>query len=144
MKNVFPTVVNNTFTVPDVFDNFFNNFMWPVDDSYTMPKVDVEDKGDAYVMTADMPGVAKEDIHLTYDNDMLTLSAVHEDTKDNTDEQKHYICKERSSTSFCRQFPVSGIKKDAVQASFKDGVLTVMMPKEMQQPQQDVKTIEIQ
>lgn len=144
MTSLFPIVNTNDFAVPDVFDNFFNNFMWPADSSYNVPKVDIEDKGDAYVLTADMPGVAKEDINLTYDNDVLTLSASHVESKDEQDEQKNYICKERMSSSFCRQFPVSGIRKEGIQASFENGVLTMMLPKEEPQQAETKHTIDIQ
>lgn len=144
MTSLFPIVNTNDFAVPDVFDNFFNNFMWPADSSYNVPKVDIEDKGDAYVLTADMPGVAKEDINLTYDNDVLTLSASHVESKDKQDEQKNYIRKERMSSSFCRQFPVSGICKEGIQASFENGVLTMTLPKEEKQQVETKHTIEIQ
>ena len=73
MKSLFPIIDNNEFSVPDVFDNFFNHFMWP-QQQFSMPKVDIEDRGSEYVMTADLPGVNKEDIHLSYDNNVLTLS----------------------------------------------------------------------
>ena len=102
-----------------------------------------EDKGSEYVMTADLPGVQKEDIHLSYDNNVLTLAASHNEQKDSQDEQHNYICKERSSSSFCRQFPVTGIQKEGIQAAFKDGVLTVTLPKDAQQAQ-PTNTIEIQ
>ena len=144
MTSLFPVVNTNDFAVPDVFDNFFNNFMWPADSSYNVPKVDIEDKGDAYVMKADMPGVAKEDINLTYDNDVLTLSASHVEHKDEQDEQKNYIRKERMSTPFCRQFPVSGIQKEGIQAAFENGVLTITLPKEKTQTTEPQHTIEIQ
>lgn len=39
MTSLFPIVNTNDFAVPDVFDNFFNNFMWPADSSYNVPKV---------------------------------------------------------------------------------------------------------
>ena len=55
MNSLFP-IVDNEFSVPDVFDNFFNRFMWPSEFTSTMPKVDIEDKGSEYVMTADLPG----------------------------------------------------------------------------------------
>ena len=108
-----------------------------------MPKVDIEDKGSEYVMTADLPGVQKEDIHLSYDNNVLTLAASHNEQKDSQDDQHNYICKERSSSSFCRQFPVTGIQKEGIQAAFKDGVLTITLPKDAQQAQ-PTNTIEIQ
>lgn len=118
--------------------------MKPFDSSYSVPKVDVEDKENEYVLTTDLPGMAKEDIKLTYDKDILTISARHEETKDEQDDQKNYIYKERSSSSFCRSFPVSGIRKDGIQASFADGVLTVTLPKETPQPAESVRTIDIQ
>lgn len=143
MNSLFP-IIDNEFAVPDVFDNFFNRFMWPTEQSLSLPKVDIEDKGNEYVMTADLPGVAKEDIQLSYDNNILTLAASHQQQKDSQDEQKNYICKERSSASFCRQFPVTGIEKEGIQAAFADGVLTIHLPKTQQAQAQPQHTIEIQ
>lgn len=145
MRSLFPIVTNNDLVFPDNFVNhFFGDFMKPFDSSYSVPKVDVEDKENEYVLTTDLPGMAKEDIKLTYDKDILTISARHEETKDEQDDQKNYIYKERSSSSFCRSFPVSGIRKDGIQASFADGVLTVTLPKETPQPAESVRTIDIQ
>ena len=68
----------------------------------------------------------------TYDDNVLTLSAKHEETKEEKDakEKKNYIRKERTSNVFCRQFSVQNIQKEGIQANFKDGVLTIVMPKE--------------
>lgn len=132
MKSLFP-VTNNDFLFPDlVFNSFFNDFMKPSDGSYSIPKVDIEDTDKAYVLTTDLPGVAKKDINVTYDNNVLTLSAKHEDTKEEKDakDKKNYIRKERTSKVFCRQFSVQNIQKEGIQANFKDGVLTIVMPKE--------------
>ena len=145
MKSLFPIVTNNDALFPMNFaDRFFSDFMKPFEGSYNIPRVDIEDKGNEYVLTTDLPGVAKEDISLTYDDDVLTLSARHEETKDEQDDQKNYIYKERSSSSFCRSFPVNGIRKDGIQASFADGVLTVTLPKETPQSAESVRTIDIQ
>lgn len=146
MKSLFP-VTNNDFLFPDhVFNSFFNDFMKSSDGSYNIPKVDIEDTDKAYVLTTDLPGIAKEDINVTYDNNVLTFSAKHEDTKEEKDakDKKNYIRKERMSTSFYRQFPVSGIQKEGIQASFENGVLTITLPKEEQQPAETQHTIEIQ
>lgn len=132
MKSLFP-VTHNDFLFPDhVFNSFFNDFMKPFDGSYNIPKVDIEDTDKAYVLTTDLPGIAKEDINVTYDNNVLTLSAKHEDTKEEKDakDKKNYIRKERTSKVFCRQFSVQNIQKEGIQANFKDGVLTIVMPKE--------------
>lgn len=132
MKSLFP-VTNNDFLFPDqVFNSFFNDFMKPSDGSYSIPNVDIEDTDKAYILTTDLPGVAKEDINVTYDDNVLTLSAKHEETKEEKDakEKKNYIRKERTSKVFCRQFSVQNIQKEGIQANFKDGVLTIVMPKE--------------
>lgn len=145
MRSLFPIVTNNDLVFPDNFVNhFFGDFMKPFDGSYSVPKVDVEEKENEYVLTTDLPGIAKEDIKLTYDNDILTISAHHEEKKDDKDEQKHYIRKERTSSSFCRQFQVSGIQKENIHANFVNGVLTVELPKETKQQIEAAKTIEIQ
>lgn len=63
MKNLFPVVsANDVFNADSMFDNFLHGFA-----PMNMPKVDIEDKGNAYELKADLPGVAKEDINLTYD-----------------------------------------------------------------------------
>lgn len=145
MRSLFPIVTNTDALFPTNFmDRFFGDFMKPFEGSYNIPKVDIEDKGNEYVLTTDLPGINKEDISLTYDDDVLTLSARHEDTKDEQDEQKNYIYKERSSSSFCRRFPVSGIRKEDIQASFADGVLTITLPKETTKQIEEAKTIDIQ
>lgn len=145
MRSLFPIVISTDAVFPTNFmDHFFDNFMKPFEGSCSIPKVDIEDKGNEYVLTTDLPGVSKEDISLTYDHDVLTLSAHHEAEQDKQDEQKHYLYKERSSSTFCRSFPVSGIRKEDIQASFADGVLTITLPKEDVKPAVEATTIDIQ
>lgn len=142
MKNLFPVVsANDMFSTDSMFDNFFRGF---APKTMAMPKVDIEDTNNAYELTADLPGVAKEDINLTYDDNVLTLSANHEETKDESDAQRHYVRKERSRSSFCRQFVVYNIDKKGIRAAFKDGVLTVSMPKLDQEKIEESHRIEVQ
>lgn len=130
MKSLFPIVNDNAPFFPDtVFDSFFNSFAQPVKGAFTVPKVDIEDKGNAYELTTDLPGVTKADVTVTYKDDVLTLAAKHEEAKDEKDAKKNYVRKERTSSSFRRQFVVHDIDKDGIKAAFKDGVLTVTMPK---------------
>lgn len=145
MKSLFPIISNNDLFFPDYMMNrFFGDMMKPLDAAYSVPKADIEDKDNAYVLTMDLPGVAKEDISLSYENDVLTLSAHHEDAKSEEDEQKHYIRRERVNRSFCRQFRVGNIRREDIQAAFKDGVLTITLPKESPKQVEAAKTIEIQ
>lgn len=84
MRNLFP--VSTDFAFPDsTFDNFFNGLFQPTAETQVkLPKVDIEDTGKAYVLTADLPGMAKKDITITYANDILTIGAQHkEETEEN-------------------------------------------------------------
>ena len=126
----------------DVFNEpFFHDDFMPAFRQGGGMKVDVRDLGDAFELTADLPGLKKEDIKLGYENNYLTISAESQQEKDEKDEKGNYIRRERRSGSVSRSFYIDDIDETKVTAEFKDGVLTVMMPK-AQAPQVS-KTIEI-
>ena len=81
MRTLFP--VSTDFAFPDnTFDDFFNGLFQPSPTTqYRLPKIDIEDAGKAYILTADLPGMTKEDISLTYANDVFTLRAQHQTEK---------------------------------------------------------------
>ncbi len=79
-------------------------------------------------VTADMPGVSEDNIDVTLVNDLLRISA----TKTTEDEQedKTWHVRERSYGRFERVMRIpSGIDRDAIRADYKDGVLTILVPK---------------
>ena len=92
-------------------------------------KVDVEDKGDSYELTADLPGLKKEEIALHYENEYLTISAQRNEAKDEQDKTGNFIRRERRTGSMSRSFYIGDIDEKKVSAEFKDGVLKVTMPK---------------
>ena len=154
MRNLFP--VSTDFAFPDsTFDNFFNGLFQPTAETQVkLPKVDIEDTGKAYVLTADLPGMAKKDITITYANDILTIGAQHkEETEEKSPEtsaqaasassdtaeksskapakeEHHFLRKERTNTVYSRQFVVRTIQRDGIEASFENGVLTITLPKQ--------------
>lgn len=130
MKNLLPTNTNNFFAPDSIFENFFNRFLQPTSlNQIAFPRVDIEDRGKTYVVTADLPGFQKEDITITYDRDILTLSAKYNQEKEEQDKDINYIRKERISSAFSRQFVVGNIQKDDIRAAFSEGVLTITLPK---------------
>ncbi len=92
-------------------------------------KVDVEDKGDSYELTADLPGMSKEDIAINFENDYLTIAAKKNDARDDKDDKGNFIRRERRIGSVSRSFYVGDIDSQKIDAEFKDGVLKVTMPK---------------
>ena len=100
-------------------------------------KTDIQDKGDSYLLEADLPGFKKEDIKLDVENDVLTISAEHSyDSKDDEKAEekaekgkKNYVKRERYYGSYTRSFDVSAVEVDKIDAEYSDGVLKLTMPK---------------
>ena len=106
-------------------------------------RTDIRDDGDRFVLDADLPGFNREDIHLELKGDVLTISAKHEDSKEDKDEKGSYICRERSTSAYSRSFIVTGFRADEIAATSEHGVLELTLPK--QQPEvPQARRIEIQ
>ena len=90
-------------------------------------RTDVLDTGDAFKLESELPGFRKEDIKIDIENDCLTISA--ERKAETKDEKENYVKRERIYGSFTRCFDVSGINVDAIEASYTDGMLNVLLPK---------------
>ncbi|GAA3018032.1 Hsp20 family protein [Tetragenococcus solitarius] len=108
----------------DFFDNFFNGFMG--NDNF---QVDIKEKDNNYEVTADLPGFDKSDLNVTYDDGVLTIEANRNDITEDKDEEGNFLRRERSSRSYRRQFMLKGVDDENIDASFKDGVLDLNLPK---------------
>ena len=92
------------------------------------PAVDVVEKNDAYEVTAELPGMDDKDIEVKLAGGLLTIKGEKEEAKE--EKKKDYYLRERHFGSFERQFAVpEDVDTGKVEASFKKGVLTVMLPK---------------
>jgi HSP20 family protein len=114
-------------------DRFFND-SWPhavesQTGTFFAPRVDIKDVDDHYEITAELPGVAKEDIHVHVKDGILTLEA--ETTAEDKEEKEGKIIRqERRYGSYMRSFNLgSDVHEADIQASFKDGVLKLQAPK---------------
>lgn len=106
------------------FDNFFSNFMG--NDNF---QVDIKEKDNSYEVTADLPGFDKSDLNVTYDDGVLTIEATRNEVTEDKDEEGNFLRRERNSSSYRRQFMLKGIDDEKIDASFKDGVLNLNLPK---------------
>ena len=112
-------------SVMDPF-NFFSDF-FGTNNAPMELRTDITDKGDAFVLEADLPGFKKDDIKIDLENDRLTIKA---ERHSNTETTKNgYVRRERSFGSFERSFDVSGIDTAGIKANYTDGVLTLTLPK---------------
>ena len=107
--------------------NMFNEFFGDSSSSVMELRTDITDRGDSFVLEADLPGFRKEDIDLDVKDGVLTISAKHQ--ADDRTAADNYICRERRTGSFSRSFTLDGIQEDAIRASYQDGVLELILPK---------------
>lgn len=92
------------------------------------PSVDISETKDNVLVKAELPGLEAKDIDVSMSGDVLNIKG--EKKKEAEKKDEHYHCCERYTGSFQRSFrlPV-GVQSDKVKATFKDGVLTVTLPK---------------
>jgi HSP20 family protein len=115
-----------------LFDGFFGERVprrWlKAEEGLWTPNVDVSETKDEIVVTAEMPGMKKEDITLSVQENVLTLSGEKKSEEEKKDANFYRL--ERSFGSFCRSFTLpTPVEADKIKASFKDGILKVTLPK---------------
>ena len=127
-----------------MMSDFWNgNFSQALAPAFSGLKTDVIEQDDSYTLEADLPGFDKEDIHVDVKDDVLTVSAEHNDEKKEEKDGK-YIRRERGYRSFKRSFRVEGLNQEDIKAQYKNGVLTVTVPKKESLPEkEDVKRIAV-
>jgi len=92
------------------------------------PAVDISETDKAYEITAEMPGMDEKDIDVKVANGVLAIKG--EKQEDKEEKKKDYYMRERSFGSFERNFQVpEGVETDRIEANFKNGVLSVTLPK---------------
>ena len=128
----------------DFFRSFFENGFGGMLRADRSMKVDVRDEGDRFVLEADLPGVAKDNLKVEVNDGVLTIAAEYTQEKDEKDEENRYVYRERRSGSMSRAFNVEGIREDEIRAEFRDGVLKLELPKKEAPALPEARTIEIQ
>jgi HSP20 family protein len=105
------------------------------------PAVDITDKEKAYEITAELPGMDENNIDVKFSDGTLTIKGEKKDERE--EKKKDYYLSERRYGSFQRSFGVpDGVDADKIEAHFKNGVLTVTLPK-TPQAQKSEKKIDI-
>ena len=111
-----------------LFDSFFNGDVQGEETRSWVPPVDIQENGEAYLFHAELPGLTKEDIHITLENNVLRVSGERKFEKDAKMENYHRV--ERTYGTFTRTFSLpTQVDADKVQAAFENGILTITVPK---------------
>lgn len=92
------------------------------------PPVDIRETESALHFTAELPGMSKDDVEITVENNVLTLSGERKFEKETKEETFHRV--ERSYGVFSRSFTLPAtVQTDKVEAKFENGMLTISLPK---------------
>lgn len=131
-------------------DNFFDDFFEPFWGGtgvrpVSAMKTDIKELENGFEIEMDLPGFQKSDITAELKDGYLTIRAAHTEEHEKKDEGKTYIRKERYSGHYERSFYVGDqVTEEDVKARFKDGVLTMEVPKKNPEPKiEEKKTIAI-
>ena len=126
---MLPTITKRTFSpffMPSIFDDDF----LPTFSSRTssMPAVNVREDDKNYVLELAVPGIDKKDLKIDINDDVITISSeTKNESEENTDGYKR---KEFNYSSFYRSFYIpENVNRDSIGANYKDGILSVHLPK---------------
>ncbi|WP_295747071.1 Hsp20/alpha crystallin family protein [uncultured Limosilactobacillus sp.] len=115
------------------FDDMMNvrNWMNPgfFDETPSYMKTDIAETDKEYRVKVDMPGFNKKDIHISYNNNILTITGHRDTFDDESDQEGNVLHSERRYGQLSRQYRLPDVDIDKVNAKYTDGVLILTLPK---------------
>jgi HSP20 family protein len=121
--------------LPSVFTSNFNT-------GITLPKVNIKETADDYIVEMAVPGLKKSDFHIDLDNQTLSISTEKREENEQKDEQ--YTLREFGYASFKRTFSLpETIDDEKINASYNEGILTITLPKKEEAKQKPARSIKI-
>ena len=140
-RNMFPSFSG-------LFDDFFNTELgdWRrgnySPDNTTLPKVNIKEDDNAYVVEMAAPGMTKKDFYIKLDRNLLTISS--EKNEENKEGGDKYTKREFAYYSFQRSFTLpDSADGEKIGASYEDGILMVNIPKKEEAKPKPARTIAI-
>ena len=113
----------------NMLDDFFSDGMMPsrnlLRDTF---KIDIEETEKEYLISAELPGIKKEEVDLGIDGDNLCISVNRAEETNN--DGKNFIHRERRASSMSRRVRLAGVNLNGIKAKLEDGVLAVIVPKD--------------
>ncbi len=135
--------------LPSLFDRFFDTEMFDwANKNYsatdtTLPSVNIKENTDGYTVEVAAPGFEKSDFNVKLDNNILTISSEKE-IENEVKEDEKFTKREFSYQSFSRSFTLpETVKSDKITAKYKDGILTIVIPKKEEAKPKPIQQIPI-
>jgi HSP20 family protein len=121
--------------LPSVFTSNFNTGM-------SVPKVNIKETADAFMVEVAVPGLKKSDFKLDLDNQVLTIST--ESKEENEHKEENYTRREFGYSAFKRTFTLpDSVNDEKINANYTDGILSVLLPKKEEAKQKPARSIKI-
>lgn len=122
----------SNYDIFNLFNDFDRNFFGDRS-SVCSCRTDIRDEGDKYVLESELPGFEKSDISLDINGSYLVISAERRSSSEDKDEKGSYIRRERSFGTYKRSFDISDVNTEQINAEYKNGILTIDLPKKKQE-----------
>jgi HSP20 family protein len=140
---MLPTITTRSlrpFFTPNLFDDDFLPLF--SDRKSTLPAGNIREDEKKYFLELAIPGVDKKDLKIDIKEDVLTVSS---ENKSETEESGNgYKRKEFSYSSFSRNFYIpENVERDKIEANYKDGILSVELPKQKEEKNKITREIKI-
>lgn len=121
--------------MPSVFTSNFNT-------GISLPKVNIKETADAFMVEMAVPGLKKSDFQIDLENQVLSISTEKKDESEHKEE--NYTRREFGYSSFKRTFTLpESVNEDKIDARYKEGILSVYLPKKEEAKQKPPRTIKI-
>ena len=136
----FPTVLN---WLEDIFNKdlpsaFTSNFNTGI----TLPKVNIKETADAFMVEMAVPGLKKSDFHIALDNEILSIST--ESKEESEHKEGNYTRREFGYSSFKRSFNLpESVNDEKINANYENGILSILLPKKEEAKQKPARKIKI-
>ncbi|APY01482.1 heat-shock protein [Lacinutrix venerupis] len=133
MSNWLDDIFNRD--LPSVFTSNFNT-------GITLPKVNIKETADAFIVEMAVPGLKKSDFHIEIDNQALSIST--ETKEENEHKEENYTRREFGYSSFKRTFTLpETVNEEKINASYNEGILNILLPKKEEAKQKPPRSIKI-
>lgn len=121
--------------LPSVFTSNFNT-------GITLPKVNIKETADAYVVDMAVPGLKKSDFQIDLHNQVLSIST--EVKEESEQKEEYYTQREFGYSSFKRTFSLpETVNENHIKASYNEGIISIHLPKKEEAKQKPARAIKI-
>lgn len=122
----------------NLFDDFFTG-----SSSNSVMKTDIVEKDGNYELSTELPGAKKEDIRIEFKDGTLKIGVIQNYDKEDKDRKGKVIRRERYSGSYSRSFYIGNIDEKDIKASYDNGELKIVVPKDAPKKVEETNYIKI-